>query len=65
VNEKIENGLLTIKAAAALRGLPYWKLQRAVKLGIVPSYRLLNSRRLIRIEELDAVIRRSREGGAP
>ena len=34
----------TIKEAAALHGLPTWKLQRAVGKGLVPSYTFLNRR---------------------
>ncbi|MGO9060131.1 MAG: hypothetical protein ACLQU2_22535 [Candidatus Binataceae bacterium] len=53
----------TIKEAAALLGLPTWKLQRAVGKGLVPSYTFLNRRKLVRLTEIDAAFQR--EGGAP
>ena len=56
--------LLTIKEAARILNLPTWeKLGRAVRRGLVQSYCLLNSRRLVRISEVVRVIERTREGG--
>ncbi len=52
--------LLPIADAAAALGLHTWKLRRAVKAGLVPSYTLLNSRRLVRLSEVVAVIEASR-----
>jgi excisionase family DNA binding protein len=57
-NGKIEK-LITIKEAAYTLGLPYWKLQRAVKAGKLPSYRFINSRRLVRLSEIEASIQQS------
>jgi hypothetical protein len=37
--------LRSLKDAAQALGIPVWKLRRAVKAGIVPSYSILNSRR--------------------
>jgi hypothetical protein len=54
--------LHTIKEAAALLGLKYWQLQRAVKRELVPSYTLLNSRKHVRLSEIVAAFKRS--GGA-
>lgn len=48
--------LFTIKAAAEQIGLPYWKLGRAVKRGLVPSHTLLNSKRLVRLSEIVAAM---------
>jgi excisionase family DNA binding protein len=56
--------LLTVAEAADTLGIHRWKLSRAVTAGIVPSYRLFNGRRLVRLSEIIAVIERSREGGA-
>lgn len=55
--------LLTIQAAAAALCLHTWKLRRAIKVGLIPSYRLLNSRRLVRLSEVVAVIDSSRQVG--
>lgn len=48
--------LLLIKEAAETLGLPYWKLNRAVRQNLVPSYTLLNSRRYVRVSEVLACI---------
>jgi hypothetical protein len=56
--------LVTIKVAAADFGLPYWKLLRAVKSGLIPSYKPFNSRRLVLLSEIDSYIRSTRTGGA-
>jgi hypothetical protein len=55
--------LITIKVAAANFGLPYWKLLRAVKAGIIPSYTPFNSRRLVLLSEVNCYIRSTRSGG--
>ena len=59
----IAEPFLTICEAAAALGLHTWKLRRAIKAGVVPSYTLLNSRRLVRLSEVVAVIEASRKGG--
>jgi excisionase family DNA binding protein len=48
----IEDRLLTLKQASEYLGLPYFKLQRAAKAGLIPSYRLLNSRCYLRISDI-------------
>jgi hypothetical protein len=59
----IPEPLVTLKACAKALGLPYFKLQRATKAGLIPTYRLLNGRRLIRISEVLAIINSTRQGG--
>jgi excisionase family DNA binding protein len=44
--------LYTIQEAAVLLNIYAWKIRRAVKQGLVPSYTLLNSRRLVRLSEV-------------
>jgi hypothetical protein len=56
--------LVTIKVAAASFGLPYWKLLRAVKAGIIPSYTPFNTRRLVLLSEVNFYIQSTRSGGA-
>ena len=51
---------LTIKQVAALLGVAYWQLQRAVKRGDVPSYKPFNSRKLLRLSEVVAAIEAKR-----
>lgn len=53
----------SIKDAAALLGLRYWHLQRAVKRGLVPSHRLLTKKRFVRLSEIVAALESSDMGG--
>ena len=55
--------LYTIDAAAKIFGLHRWKLRRAIKSGLVPSYAPFNSRRLVYLSEVQAVIGASKHGG--
>ena len=55
--------LITLKAAAETLGLPTWKLSRAAKHGVFPVYRILNTRRLVKLSEVMAAIEASRQGG--
>ena len=54
--------LLTLKEVAKRLGLPTFKVARAAKLGLFPTYTLLNKRKLARISEVVAAIERSRLG---
>jgi hypothetical protein len=60
--ERVEK-LLTFRAAADALGIPYYKIQRAASAGLLPTYRLLNGRRLLKLSDLRAVIDATREGG--
>jgi hypothetical protein len=55
--------LLTYGAAAAKLGLPIFKIRRAAKRGLFPTYSILNGRKLVRLSEVIAAIERSRTGG--
>ena len=48
--------LYTFQKAAAALNIHTWKIRRAVKRGLVPSYTLLNSRRLVRISDIEAAL---------
>jgi hypothetical protein len=48
--------LYTIQETAALLNIYPWKLRRAVKKRLIPSYTLLNSRRLVRLSEVVAAM---------
>jgi hypothetical protein len=56
--------LVTFKEAAAALGLPYYKLQRAAKAGLFDTYTVYNTRKLVRLSEVNAVIERSVNRGA-
>jgi hypothetical protein len=55
--------LITLKLAADALGLPYFKVQRAARAGMIPTYTVYNSRRLVRLSEIVATIARTRQGG--
>jgi hypothetical protein len=46
------NRLRTFKDAAEALGLPYFKIQRAARQGMIPTYGLLNSRRYVKISDI-------------
>jgi hypothetical protein len=48
--------LLTLKNVATRLGLPAFKVTRAAKLGIFPTYFLFNKRKLARLSEVVAAI---------
>jgi len=54
---------LTIPKAASLLGIPTTTLRRAVKSGLVPSYRPLGQRVRVRLSEIIAVIEAQKVGG--
>ena len=55
-NEASPEKLYTIQEAAVLLNIYAWRIRRAVKNGLVPSYCLLNSRRLVRLSEVIAAM---------
>jgi hypothetical protein len=55
-NEASPEKLYTIQQAAVLLNIYAWKIRRAVKNGLVPSYCLLNSSRLVRLSEVIAAM---------
>jgi hypothetical protein len=61
---KDDRQFVAMKRAAYELGIHYWKLQRAVKQGLVPSYAPFNSRRLVRISDLLSYIESTKSGGA-
>ncbi len=44
--------LRTFKDAAEQLGLPYFKIQRAARQGLVPTYGLLNGRRYVKLRDI-------------
>lgn len=54
---------LTIPKAAERLGIPTSTLRRAVKSGLVPSYRPLGQRVRVRLSEIIAVIENQNDGG--
>jgi hypothetical protein len=61
-NEDGPEPFLTIKDAAKRLGLPVFKLQRAARAGLFPTYRFQNSRILVRLSEVVARIEATRIG---
>jgi len=54
---------LTIPAAAIALGLKYHALLRAVKLGLVPSYRPFGSRAFVLLSEVASFVKAHQSGG--
>lgn len=50
------DALLTIKQAASILGIPYFKVQRAAKAGLIPTYSLLNSRKYVKLSDIQKVM---------
>ncbi len=55
---------LTVQQAAELIGAKAWQIRRAVNRGLIPHYQPFNSRKLVRLSDVLAVIEASRKGGA-
>jgi hypothetical protein len=55
--------LITLQQASDALGLPRFKLDRAARAGLIPIYRVYNSRRLVRLSEVIAAVEASRKGG--
>ena len=51
---------LTVDDAAKQLNIPTWKLQRAIKLDIVPYYTFYNRRRLVRLSEVVGLFKKGR-----
>jgi excisionase family DNA binding protein len=56
--------LLTMAQFAAVLGIAVYKVRREVKAGRIPTFRVGNGRKLIRLDEGLAAIERTRQGGA-
>lgn len=61
--EKAPEKLFTLREIANQLNLPYFKLQRAARARLFPTYTLYNARRLARLSEVVAAIEQSRQGG--
>jgi len=44
--------LLTYKGAAARLNIPYFKIQRAARSGLIPTYSFLNSRKYVKLNDI-------------
>jgi len=55
--------LLTLKQAADAVGAKDWQIRRAVGRGLIPYFVPFNSRRLVRLSDVLAVIEASKKGG--
>lgn len=55
--------LLTFQQVADLIGAKPWQIRRAVNRGLIPYFQPYNSRKLVRLSDVLAVIEASRKGG--
>lgn len=51
--------LYTYRDAAKRLGIPYFKIQRAARLGIIPTYSILNSRKYVKLSDILKAMSRS------
>jgi excisionase family DNA binding protein len=51
----------TLHEAAGLLNVPYFKIQRAAKRGQIPVYRLFNNRPLVRVSEIEQVMKKKKK----
>ncbi|QRY67286.1 helix-turn-helix domain-containing protein [Ensifer sp. PDNC004] len=56
--------MLTVQKAAEILGVRVWALRRAVKSGTIPAYTPFNSRKLVRLSEVEAAISAAKVGRA-
>ena len=56
--------LYSMKEAAERLGIPLWKVRRAAKSGLLPTYTFYDQKKYLLLAEVEAVILRSRQGGA-
>ena len=57
----VDQRFWTVPQAAEATGIPSYKIRRAVKLGVIPSYGVLDGRRYVRINDIYAVMARRTE----
>ncbi|WP_147818168.1 hypothetical protein [Methylobacterium sp. WL9] len=48
---------LTFRQAASTLNVPYFKIQRAAKLGLIPTYKILNSRAYVKSSDIKKLMR--------
>jgi hypothetical protein len=54
---------VTFKQASKILGLHLWALYQAGKAGIIPVYKFVNGRKMVRVSEILLVIEASKKGG--
>ncbi|QEL24835.1 helix-turn-helix domain-containing protein [Bosea sp. F3-2] len=55
-----DDKLITLKEASEALGLPIFKFYRAAKAGQIPTYRLFNSRKYVKLREIIEIIEKSK-----
>jgi predicted site-specific integrase-resolvase len=58
-NEQLQRDasrLLTFQEAATALGIPYFKIQRAARGGMIPTYTLFNSRKYVKLSDIAAAM---------
>ncbi len=54
----------SMKEVAERLGVPLWKVRRAAKSGLLPTYTVYDKKKYLLLAEVEAIILQSREGGA-
>lgn len=60
---KCDEKLLTLQQVEDRLGIPYFKLQRAAKRGLFPTYSIQTKRKLVRLSEVLVAIESTKQGG--
>lgn len=55
---------VTVQVAAEHFGFPVWRIYRAIKRGLLKSYRFASGRILVRLSDIAALLEASAQGGA-
>jgi len=50
--EKSDDAFLTLREAARLLNIPYYKVQRAAKAKLFPTYSLFNRRKYVKLRDI-------------
>ena len=61
---KCDEKFMTLQQVEGALGIAYFKLQRAAKRGLFPTYQIQNKRKLVRLSEVVAAIESSKSGEA-
>jgi hypothetical protein len=59
-NQPTPEPFVTIQAAARAFGVPKFKVERAARLGLFPTYTFFNNRKLVRISEIASAFKEVR-----
>ena len=63
INKNDTEPYVTIKIAANALGIKPWALRKAIRSGLVPAYKFIGNRWMVKISEVEAKITSFNQGG--